>query len=816
MSRLPIEAFSSHMAHSFASLPISLVVVLLTFVGSIEQVRAAAPDVADAPAAVRDFLSTHCYDCHEGAGAEAGLDLASLSGRLDDPTHMADWVRIYDRVHDGEMPPEDASMVEPEEAAAFLGVAGKWLRQTQQHQHQTQGRSAARRLTSLQLEGTLHDLLGIDVPLASQMPEDPRQHGFTTAATAQGMSHFQIERHLMVVDAALDEAFRRALDPDEDEWTKELPAKELARTRKRTREPELIDGRIVTWSSGLIFYGRLPATTAREDGWYRFTVRGAQALKAPDDRGVWCSVRSGPCVSSAPLLSWIGAFEATDEPKEVTFEAWLPKGHMLEIRPGDTTLKKGRFAGGQVANGEGEPQDVPGVAIESMTLQRIHRGPSDDAIRQRLFGELEIDYARRAADAKLISAVPREDAARLLKRFALDAFRRPVDDAALTPYVELVQQAIDDGDDLIAALRSGYRAVLCSPRFLYFQESPGSLDDYAIASRLSYLLWNSMPDAVLLRLAEEGRLTDSDVIHKQVERMLDDPRGEAFMDNFADQWLDLSEIDATEPDRRLYPDFDQIVQHAMLAETQTFLQTMLRDDLSVTTLLDAEYTFLNSRLARYYGIDGIEGDQLQRVDVDPEDHRGGLLTQGAILKVTANGTNTSPVIRGVWVCDRLLGQPIPPPPESVPAIEPDVRGATTIRELLAKHRSDDSCAVCHVKIDPPGFALENYDAAGRWRERYGQLDTKRRGKGAVIDASYTLPDGREFENFDQFRQLIVAEPERLARGFAEKLITYGTGAPVGFADRLAVAEIVDRTADADYGLRSLLHAVVTSPLFLSK
>jgi hypothetical protein len=233
-------------------------------------------------------------------------------------------------------------------------------------------------------------------------------------------------------------------------------------------------------------------------------------------------------------------------------------------------------------------------------------------------------------------------------------------------------------------------------------------------------------------------------------------------------------------------------------------------------LIRADYTYLNSRLARFYEIDGVRDDELQRVRLEKGTHRGGVMTQGAIMKVTANGSNTSPIVRGVWISERLLGVPIPPPPSSVPAIEPDIRGATTIREQLAKHRSQESCAVCHRKIDPPGFALENFDPAGQWRDNYPKLDGKSRKTGPAIDAGYVTADGREFDDGDEFRQLVAADPKRLAANVAEKLLIYGTGAPIGFADREVVEQIAASAADDDYGFRSIVRAVVTSPVFLHK
>jgi hypothetical protein len=771
-------------------------------------------NVAAAPGA--GFLKTYCYDCHRGTEPEGGLDLTKLGGDLADESIVKRWVRIFDRVADGEMPPADAADLEPKDRDAFLKATGDWLRSFQRERDARLGRVRGRRLTRRELERSIQTLLGIDIPLADQLPEEAASAEFSTIADGQSMSHFQMERHLAVVDVALDEAFRRAFSP-EDRYEREFSAEEVARqTNRRTREPEMREGRAVTWSSGLIFYGRVPATTAPEDGWYRFKVK-AGGLKLPEHGGVWTTVRSGLCVSSAPLLAWVGSFEAGDEAKEMEFTAWLPKRHMLEIRPGDATIKKARFAGGQVGVGEGEPQDVPGVAIDRIVMQRIHLGPDDEGVRRLLFDDLQVQRSEsRRQPWKLVSNAPKDDAARLLAAFARRAFRRPVTAAEIAGFVGMAHAALDDGADLKDALRVGYRAMLCSPRFLYLTETPGPLDDHAIAARLSYLLTGNTPDERLAQLADAGRLQNVGAIRSEVNRLLAGPGGRRFVQDFAAEWLDLDQIDFTEPDGKLYPGFDSIVQQSMLDETHTYLETMLRENQSVTRLIDSDETFLNSRLARFYDIRGVSGDELRRVKLKPEHHRGGVLTQGAILKVTANGSNTSPVVRGVWVSERLLGMPIPPPPDNVPAIEPDIRGAKTIRDMLAKHRSQESCASCHVKIDPPGFALENFDPAGRWRDRYLQLVGGRRDKGAPIDASYTLRDGRGFRDVNSFKQLIVAAPEALARNVAEKLLVYGTGAALSFADRQAVDNMVEQASGENYGFRSLIEAVATSPVFLSK
>jgi len=773
------------------------------------------------PEAARQFLQTHCFDCHQGGQAEAGLDLATLvepvvaveAGAAEtesDPTEA--WVRMFDRVRDGEMPPPDAAKVPSAEIEPFLKAMRGWLGSYQRSQAEKLGRVRGRRLTNLQLERTLHDLFGIDIPLASGFSAEPRVAGFVSVANGQAMSHFQLEQHLRAVDTALDEAFRRAVGPEDAFYKEFLPPKiAMRKPKQRNREPELRDGSAVVWSSRLIFYGRMAVTTAPADGWYRFTIN-ASAVKSPADHGVWCSVRTGPCVSSAPLLNTLGGFEATDQPGEWSFEAWLPKGHMLEVRPADANLKLAKFAGGQVGAGEGEPQDVPGVALHRVTMRRIHRGADDAGVRELLIGELAVGETD-SGQPQLLSDDPAAAAEALIRRFARRAFRRPVAEEDVAPYLAIATNSLADGDSLADALRAGYRAVLCSPRFLYFTENVGILDDHAIASRLSYFLWNRMPDPTLDQLADRGELRSVEAIREQVRRMLDDPRGADFVKDFADQWLDLCDIDFTEPDPRLYKDFDPLVQNAMLAESHLYLRKMLDEDLGVSHLIDSDFTMLNSRLARFYGIPGVEGDAMRLVRLGPQDRRGGLLTHGSILKVTANGTTTSPVVRGVWVSERLLGQHIPPPPTNVPAIEPDIRGATTIREQLDKHKSNDSCAACHVKIDPPGFALENYDPSGKWRLVYNHIGGK---KKLPVDPANEMSDGTPFEGIEDFKRLVLRHPERLAYGLAEKLVTYATGATVRFADRPAIEQIVRRTSDSGHGFRSLVEAVAVSHLFVSK
>jgi mono/diheme cytochrome c family protein len=431
----------------------------------------------------------------------------------------------------------------------------------------------------------------------------------------------------------------------------------------------------------------------------------------------------------------------------------------------------------------------------------------------------------------VVSNAPEQDAHRLLVDFLPRAFRRPAATEEVERYVGLVRARLAQGDLFEVAMRAAYKAALCSTDFLYREEATGELDHWSMAARLSYLLWNSMPDHELFELARKGRLHDPGIVRGQVERMLRDPKAERFVADFTDQWLDLRDIDATTPDKKLYPEFRRILRDAMLAEPRAFFREMLEKDLSVSNVVHSDFAMLNQRLAEHYGIPGVVGSALRRVPLPAGCDRGGFLTQAAVLKVTANGTDTSPVKRGAWVMRKIVGQPPEPPPPNVPAIEPDVRGTTSIREQLAKHRTDRNCAACHAKIDPPGFALESFDVIGGRRTRYRVLNDElevvdpsqtfqnqkvRYSWGQKVDAAGELADGRAFADVDGFKQLLLDDTRVIARNLVGQMVTYATGAPVGFADREEVERILDRTRPSDYGMRSLIHEVVQSAMFQRK
>ena len=416
------------------------------------------------------------------------------------------------------------------------------------------------------------------------------------------------------------------------------------------------------------------------------------------------------------------------------------------------------------------------------------------------------------------SETPIEDARNLLKTFLPRAFRRPVPEKIQEQYIGIVREQLEAGECFENAMRMVYQAALCAPDFLFHVEPAGKLDDHSLANRLSYFFWNSMPDTELATLALEGKLRQPKVLRKQVERLLQDPRAERFIKDFPGQWLKLRDIAATDPDQKLYGEFDLYLQNSLVAETENYFKEMLERDLDGPHLIDSNFAMLNQRLAKHYKIPNVEGTELRPVALSKDSPRGGFLTQGSVLKITANGTTTSPVPRGAYVMERLVGVPPDPPPPNVPAVEPDISGAITIREQLAKHRDDPACRGCHAKMDPAGFALEAFDVIGGFRENYRVLsEDGRREEGPPVDATGKLPDGRNFKDVVELKKMLVKERTQLQANLVWQLAVYSTGREVAFGDRSEIQNIISRAdKNGKGGLRSLIHELVQSPIFQTR
>jgi len=785
---------------------------LLAIAALITAAVSTAPRVSGAPPTpeLLRFLDTHCVECHDADVKKGGLNLADLNFALENADNFALWQRVHERVKSSEMPPGKKPRPEAETIALFLKDLVEPLLAADREDIGRSGRVPSRRLTRVEYEHTLHDLLGIDLPLGQLLPEDPESHGFETVAGGQQLSYHHRARYLDVADLALDEVFSRALNGDV-EYTKKFTPQDLIENRGGNfRGPEVRDGRSISWPITLQFFGRMRPTAAPADGWYRITLRDVEAINPGKDGAVWGTLRSGFCDSNAPLLAMIGLVEATPKPRDLVFDAWIEKGQQLELKPNDGELKRAATGatGGSVSfKGRDLAKDgFSGIAHRGIEMERVYPNASRPAVREKLFGKDPLEKWESDPAAGIDAILP---------RFARRAFRRPVPPGQLAPYRELALAALADGENLPAALKAAYRAILCSPRFLTFLEPVAALDDIAIASRLSYALRVSLPDAPLAKLAAEKTLRDPVVLAAEVDRLLDDPKSHRFIDSFTDQWLKLKQIDFTSPDPRQFRSYDPVLEESFLRETRSYFTELIRNNHDVTNLVDSDFVFLNGRLARHYDLalplKPGAGMQKVKFPADFETVRGGFLTQGAILKVTADGTRTSPVTRGVFVNERILGVHIPPPPPGVAAIEPDIRGAVSIRQQLEKHRDSESCASCHRTIDPPGFILENFGPIGGWRTKYGAG-----GKGVKVDPSGQTPDGEPFTGVNSWKAIYHDRKETLARGFARQFLTYATGAPPRFSDESILDEIVKKAASENYGIRSLIRASLSSDIFLSK
>lgn len=731
----------------------------------------------------RELLQKFCAGCHGGEKPKADLALDAIK----DFQPAATWNKIFARLKDGTMPPKGKPQPTAVEHATLMASIAEGLRAIQS------GRARLRRLNRVEYNNTLRDLLGIDIHLTDTLPEDGTAHGFDNIDAALDLSATHLERYLAAADLALDTALPHGPKSPSVKVHIE-PARISKEHQAKYNRPRYGTWDLVRDDSVVIRYD--PPTTPRmviepvvpTAGRYRYRILAA-AENDPQKR-LALRVYAGTLRSGAGRTWMHGAFDLSDKPAVIEFAEWLEKGDTISLAASGVTRQWNLPAGFQ----------GPGIAVYSIDVE----GPLNESAS--LLGH--VDFAKGTlADVEAI-----------LRRFLPRAYRRAAAESEVAPFIALAKSRLEKGASFESALRAALKAVLCSPEFLYLPVSQGKLADYELASRLSYFLWSTMPDNTLFGLAVTGELSKPDVLRGQVERMLNDPKARFFTENFTGQWLDLRKLKATDPDAKLYPEFDPLLEYSLPFETRLFFETILKDDRSVLEFVDSDWSMLNARLAEHYGIGGVVGSTFRKVSLPAGCHRGGVLTQAAILKVTANGTTTSPVVRGAWVLDRILGTPAPPPPKDVPAIEPDTRGVTTIRQQLARHRSDAACAVCHDRIDPPGFALESFDPIGGWRTRYRVMPSKaiRPIARPAVNSAGELSDGRTFATIDGLKMLLLKNPDRIATALAERVTAYATGHGVDAADRDAIARIVAASKAKNYGFRTFIHEIVQSELFRNK
>jgi mono/diheme cytochrome c family protein len=770
------------------------------------------------PAPARALIDRYCVGCHNDRLKTANLVLEHA-----DLDHIAagaeTWEKVLRKVKTGAMPPMNAARPDRAAADAFTG----WLQDSLDRaaeQHPNPGRPAIHRLNRAEYANAIRDLLGLDIDSRALLPTDDAGYGFDNIADVLSVSPGLFERYM----SAARKISRLAVG---DPATR--PAIETYAAPKYFVQSDRVDERLPFGSrGGIAIRHYFPL-----DGEYRLKVRlqrtwrdEIRGIAEPHQVQVYVDralVKSFSVGGDGPRATWLPG-QAVPNPTEYELNADAGLELRFAAKAGErivgiTFVKQAaeeegflrpnlpvtsfEFAG----NRDGDP------AIDTVQIAGPYEaaGAGDTPSRRRIFVCRPAQVRRSAPDTR---ASEDECATRIVRALARRAFRRPVSDADLQPLLEIYRSG-REREDFDGGIELALRRMLVSPEFLFRIErdpanvaagAPYALGDRELASRLSFFLWSSIPDDELLSAAERGKLKDPAVLAQQVKRMLADPRSSALVTNFAGQWLYLRNMRTHAPDPAAFPDFDDNLREAFQQETELFIEANLREDRSLIDLLTAHFTFLNERLARHYGVPGIYGSHFRRVTF-ADNSRGGLLGQGSVLTVTSYPTRTSPVLRGKWLLENILGTPPPPPPPNVPALKDTGESGkpASVRERMELHRKNPVCASCHARMDPLGFALENFDGIGRWRTA-DEGDTP-------IDASGVMPDGTKFQGVAGLRAALVAHREEFAYTVAEKLLTYALGRGLEYYDQPAVRKIVKAAAADDDRWSSVILGVVKSAPF---
>lgn len=752
---------------------------------------------------VQEMVDNYCLDCHNSSDRVADLDLESVTSSPIEQSSQI-WEKVVRKLRARQMPPDKDFRPDEADYVETLNSLESELDRLAV-EHPEAGRTETfRRLTRYEYKNAIRDLLSLDVDVTALLPADEVSHGFDNI-TVGDLSPTLVNRYLSAAQKISRLALGRAL---------KSPDGKTIRVRPDVTQEERVDGLPIGTRGGVLIPYTFP-----QDGEYEIRIRLArdrnehvEGLSEPHElellldleRVKLFTVRA-PRRNAKPADEYSATtHEHVDRhlktmlsvnagPHEIGVTFLKNPSSLLETKRQPLNVHYNMYR---------HPRIGPAVYQVSIAGPFEARGAGDTPSRQKiLICEPESGEDELACATKILSNLMRQ------------AYRKPIDDFDLLQPMTLFREARETGT-FEEGIEMALSSILINPQFLFRIErdrpgvEPGSaydISDMELASRLSFFLWSSIPDEELLELAERGELSKPDVLEQQTRRMLKDERARALVDNFAGQWLYLRNLDATTPDLRLYPDFDDNLRQAFRMETELFFESILREDLSVLDLLGADYTYLNERLAKHYGIPHVYGSRFRRVPLDQESKRGGLLRHGSILTVTSYATRTSPVIRGKWVLENLLGTPPPPPPANVPALKDNtVSAKLPVRERLAQHRADPACASCHNLIDPIGFALENFDAVGRWREVE---------EGRPVDAVGGLPDGREFTGVDGLEQGLIDRPEIFVGTMVEKLLTYATGRGYEHFDGPATRKIVDDAQADNFRFSSLIVGVVKSTPF---
>ncbi|AMY08968.1 Gluconolactonase [Luteitalea pratensis] len=757
----------------------------------------AAPAVGTAVASPRDLVEQYCLDCHDNGSKKADLSLEAIMAS-DVAAHAVAWEKVVKKLRTRQMPPIGEPRPDDATYEAIVTSLETDLDRAAAA-HPNPGRPATiRRLTRTEYGNAIRDLLALDVDVSALLPADESSYGFDNVTVGE-LSPTLLERYLSAAEKISRLAVGRV---------GRSPGGDTFRVAPDLTQEEHIGGLPLGTRGGTVVSYTFP-----QDGEYDISIRlrrdrdeKIEGLTEAHEVEVLLDRASVQTFAVQPQRPQASGEPAREADAHLTARLAVRAGpHVLGVtfpkKPSDLP-ETARQPYQAHFNSYRHPRLQPAIYSVSIVGPLAAGGPGDTPSRRRIFGTRE-----------RLPAVESVAARNILGGVMFRAYRRPVTPADLEGPMILYRQGRASGD-FDAGIEMALAGVLVSPSFLFRVETdpaslpagtPYRISDLALASRLSFFLWSSIPDDELLEVAIDGTLRQPAVLERQVRRMLADDRSRALVTNFAAQWLHLRSLEAITPDMRLFPDFDDNLRQAFRQETELFVDSILREDRSALDLLRARYTFLNERLAKHYGIGHVYGSRFRRVALDDASMRGGLLRQGSILTVTSYATRTSPVLRGKWVLDNLLGVPPPAPPPDVPALKDNtVDGRLSGRMRLAEHRQNKACARCHNIIDPVGLSLETFDAVGRRR----QVED-----GVAIDASGGLPDGRTFTDVTGLEAALLARPELLASTITEKLLTYACGRGVEPSDAPAVRAIVRAAQPNEYRLSSIVLGVVQSEPF---
>lgn len=752
---------------------------------------------ADAPLAA--FIAQHCSECHSDSAPEGELDLVELASK---PVakHALAWEKVIRKLSSGQMPPEGQPQPERAQSSAVIaGLAGELDRDYLQAPR-VATTEAVRRLNRTEYQNAIRDLLGIEIDAGALLPPDESSHGFDNI-TVTDLSPTLLNRAI----SAAQKIAHLAIGAEQ-----RGPSGETYRVRPDITQEEHVPGLPIGTRGGTLIDAHLP-----QSGEYEITVRLArdrneevEGLYESHELEILVDRRRVELFTIEPPPGRKD-FSTVDAHLKVrtTIDAGAHVIGVTFIKKPSSVLETKRQPYNAHYNMHRHPRLSPAVYEVSITgpFAVAESDAIADADRQSASNGIAVKPSSQ--DDELASA--EENLRRLMRR----AYRRPIAREDLREPMRFFKAGREAGGYELG-IEQALASILVNPNFLFKLEptpsdvAPGqtySIGDLELASRLSFFLWSSLPDETLLELAEAGTLHQPPVLSAQVERMLRDERAQNLVDNFAEQWLYLRNLESITPDLRLFPDFDDNLRQAFRQETKLLFESVMREDRSVLDLLRSDYTFLNERLAKHYGIPNIYGSRFRRVELPADSHRGGLLRHGSILTVTSYATRTSPVIRGQWVLKNMVGSPPPPPPPDVPALKDNtVSAGLSMRARLAEHRAQAACAVCHNIIDPVGFALENYDAVGRWRDRED---------GQPVDARGGLAGSAEFVGVEGLEKALLERPELFASTMTEKLITFALGRGIDDQDAPAVRRIVSQARSQDYRFSAVIQGIVSSPLF---